>query len=335
MSSYKKLEEDGAPNSPKSTEEEKEQVEVNLDLSSLAPSVAEEELKVINVSVTNGGSIMATFEYTFKDEEMAVADFKSDLESRLTKLDQDRKLRMLIYRGQILQNGKKICDYKFNHGDTLQLLTWVPEAVAAATPAPQAAPPYEGMNGASPRSILSRADFGGFEEQRAFPTFHHTAHTVHGSFQQDEVERWAARVKVWTCMLMLIYSFKLLVGMSQSLEAHHRQQSSDLAISFLGFWVAYIGLRAATRLNHSLARGYYYGQMTVAMCSLFLVAIRDPSMNGSSARATNPNVIYVAFAINIVFWAYIVYGAYRFQRALWQWLQDGAPDHILEAQEDV
>merc|ERR1711904_553016 len=124
---------------------------------------------------------------------------------------------------------------------------------------------------------------------------------------------------------MLIYSFKLLVGMSQSLEAHHRQHSSELAFSFLGFWVAYVGLRAATRFNFSLARGYFYGQMTVAMCNLFLMAIRDPSVTpggeiGDEDRQVSPNVLFISFAINIVFWAYIVYGAFRFQRALWMWL---------------
>jgi hypothetical protein len=31
------------------------------------------------------------------------------------------------------------------------------------------------------------------------------------------VERWGARVKIWTCLLLLLYSFKLLVGLSQVL----------------------------------------------------------------------------------------------------------------------
>jgi len=140
-------------------------------------------------------------------------------------------------------------------------------------------------------------------------------------------------------MLMLIYSFKLLVGMSQSLEAHE-QHSSELALSFLGFWVAYIGLRSATRFNFSLARGYFYGQLTVAMCNLFLMAIRDPSVTpgadtGDGARPMSPNVLFISFAINAVFWAYIVYGAFRFQRALWLWLQDGAPEHVIQSQEEV
>ena len=37
---------------------------------------------------------------------------------------------------------------------------------------------------------------------------------------QEEVEIWAGRVKVWTCMLLLLYSFKLLVGLSQVHRMH-------------------------------------------------------------------------------------------------------------------
>merc|ERR1711988_1723179 len=177
-----------------------------------------------------------------------------------------------------------------------------------------------------------------FDEQRAF---NFQQGLAQGLILEEEVQRWAARVKVWCCMLMLIYSFKLLVGMSQSLEAHQKH-SSELALSFLGFWVAYIGLRAATRYNFSLARGYFYGQMTVAMCNLFLMAIRDPSVtpgaeDGSEidTRQVSPNILFISFAINVVFWAYIVYGAYRFQRALWLWLQEGAPEHVIDAQEEV
>lgn len=378
MPTYARLEEEGAdtPRSPAGegtdTEENAanvaERVEVQLDLTGFSvppeeasnplpvcegdpPPAFEEEppptfeevtegAKVFKISVTNGGAVITAFEYTCRpeQEEMDIADFKKDLEARLAKIDTEVAIRMLIYRGQVLQNGRKLVDYKVNSGDTLQLLTWVPEAaaaVAAQVQAQAAAESRDSVHAHIPRAILARADFGGLalHEQRAWPA---VAATVHGTFLREEVERWSARIKVWTCFLMLIYSFKMLVGMSQSLETHRRHHSSELAFSFLGFWVAYIGLRAATRLNFSLARGYYYGQMTVAMCNLFLMAIRDPSVTGEEENVkVSANVLYVSFAINVIFWSYIVYGAYRFQFALWCWLQDGAPDHILEAQEDV
>lgn len=321
--------------------DEIDKVEVQLELPE-APAGQEEpeepEGKVLNVSVTDGGAALATFQYNCSEDDMDIVDFKSDLEAQLVKVDKERKLRMLIFRGQILQNGKRLSDYKFNHGDTLQLLTWVPEAAAAVaantvSTAAQSSSTASSSAGGAP----ARADFSIEMPQHPFAF---AAVTAQSMALQEEVERWSARVKVWTCMLLLIYSFKLLVGMSQSLEAN-QQHSSELAFSFLGFWVAYIGLRAATRLNFSLARGYYYGQMTVAMCNLFLMAIRDPSVvpNGKSPDGTqkeiSPNVLYISFAINVIFWAYIVYGAFRFQRALWLWLQDGAPEHVLEAQEEV
>lgn len=290
----------------------------------------------IKVSVTNGGAVMDTFDYTCTKGDMTVDDFKVDLESRLEKMQ--CKLRLLIYRGQILQNGKKLSDYKLKTGDTLQLLTWIPEstAAAAAHSVQQPTPSSDGISapaGASPRNVVENRLV---DAERT--AFQFQAGLAHGLALQEEVERWSARVKVWTCMLMLIFSFTLLVGMSESLE-QHQQHSSELALSFLGFWVAYIGLRAATRYNFSLARGYFYGQMTVGMCKLFLVAIQDPSvtpgMEGEDKTPLSPNVLFINFAINVVFWAYIVYGAFRFQRALWLWLQDGAPEHIIQSQEEI
>jgi len=146
-------------------------------------------------------------------------------------------------------------------------------------------------------------------------------------------------------MLMLIYSFQLLVGMSQSLETH-QQHSSKMALSFLGFWVAYIGLRGASRYNFSLARGYLFGSIAVGVCNLFLMAIKDPSVTPEAhhtggatghdeTREVSPNVLFLSFTINVVFWAYIVYCAYRYQKALLAWLQDGAPEHIVQSQEEV
>merc|ERR1711998_640791 len=196
--------------------------------------------------------------------------------SRLEKMQ--CKLRLLIYRGQILQNGKKLSDYKLKTGDTLQLLTWIPEstAAAAAHSVQQPTPSSDGISapaGASPRNVVENRLV---DAERT--AFQFQAGLAHGLALQEEVERWSARVKVWTCMLMLIFSFTLLVGMSKNIEESCQEHSSKLAIWFLGFWVAYIGLRAATRYNFSLARGYLYGQMTVALCHLFLMAVRDPSV---------------------------------------------------------
>jgi len=326
-----------------------DRVEVEMDLSSQAPPAAhdaEAEVddtpaamqKVINVSVTNGGAVQHTFPFTCTEEDMSIVDLKQAFEATLAKLDEPCKLRMLIFRGQIMQNGKNLSDYKLDNGDTLQLLTWVPEAAAAAAAAAQtqAEPPR-------PSPIISRSDFSIEVPQRPFGAFPAAAPASQAGLElQEEVERWAARVKVWTCMLLLLYSFVLLVSMSQSLEANQRH-SSQLAFNFLAFWVAYIGLRAATRLNFSLARGYYYGQITVALCKIFLMAIRDPTEMPSGTTTDeagneheiSPNMLYIWFGIRVIVWAYIVYGAYRFQRALHLWLQDGAPDHIVDAQEEV
>merc|ERR1712010_336753 len=176
---------------------------------------------------------------------------------------------MLIFRGQIMQNGKNLSDYKLDNGDTLQLLTWVPEAAAAAAAAAQtqAEPPR-------PSPIISRSDFSIEVPQRPFGAFPAAAPASQAGLElQEEVETWAARVKVWTCMLLLLYSFKLLVGLSQSMEQHEQQRTPNVAFDLLGFWVAYIGVRAATRLNLALARGYLYGQVMVGVCNIFLLAM--------------------------------------------------------------
>jgi len=323
--------------------EEKQEDEVKVDVQAAIEAPAEaaaeqgeqgEQLD-IKVSVTNGGAVMETFEYSCAKGDMAVTDFKADLESRLEKLQ--CKLRLLIFRGQILQNGKNLSDYKMKSGDTLQLLTWVPEATAAAATHNMQAAPSEAAPGLVPGATPRAGAEGTMMDDRS--VFQFQAGLANGLVLQEEVERWSARVKVWTCMLMLINSFELLVGMSESMETH-RQQSSDLALSFLGFWVAYIGLRAATRYNYSLARGYFYGQMTVATCKLFLIAVKDPYIkpqgdSDDQQTPNSPNSVYIEFAIHVVFWAYIVYGAFQFQRALWLWLQDGAPEHILQSQEEI
>jgi len=287
--------------------------------------------------------VLETFDFSCGEEDMDVADLKSKLQQRLDKMD--CKLRMLIYRGQILQNGKKMSDYKLKHGETVQLLTWISDsAAAAATAASQANTASSEQQTTSPRGG-AQALAAVMDAQPGF-TLQAQAGLRNNLVLQEEVERWAARVKVWTCMLMLIYSFKLLVGMSQSLEPPRDQHSTNNALSFLGFWVAYIGLRSATRFNFSLARGYFYGQLTVGLCNLFLMGIHlaDPTKANpvtagadtqDGSRAIPANVAFISLAINTVFWAYIVYGAFRYQRALWLWLQDGAPEHILQSQEEV
>lgn len=245
-----------------------------------------------------------------------------------------------------------VCQPQFNNGDTVQLLTWIPEstAAAAAQATAAAAQPATTPRSSAPGtrgSAVGHSDLPGtfiFDEHRQAFAFQNGL--THNIMLQEEVEQWGARVKVWTCMLMLIYSFRLLVGMSQSLETH-QQQSSEVALSFLGFWVAYIGLRGASRYNASLARGYLFGQIAVAVCTLFRMAVREPtatsaasghdaSTSGHDADVeVSANVLFLSFMIHVVFWSYIVYGAYRYQRALILWLQDGAPEHIVASQEDV
>ena len=76
------------------------------------------------------------------------------------------------------------------------------------------------------------------------------------------------------CVLLLI-----ILLSQQSLESQRENSTPTLAFSLLGFWVsesyfhtsccahelptqvAYVGARAATRLNLALARGYLYGQV--------------------------------------------------------------------------
>lgn len=246
------------------------------------------------------------FPFTCVDENMPIMDLKQALGATLAKLDEGCKLRMLIFRGQIMQNGKNLSDFKLDHGDTLQLLTWVPEAAAAAAAATASAQ----TQAEPPCPSVGRSDFSIEVPQRTFAMFPAVAPVSQAGLElQEEVERWSARVKVWTCMLLLLYSFVLLVSMSQSLEANQRH-SSQLAFNFLAFWVAYIGLRAATRLNFSLARGYYYGQMTVAVCKIFLMAIRDPTAMPSATTTDDqgneheisPNMLYIWFGIRVIVW---------------------------------
>jgi len=315
--------------------------EVGIDLT---PESVDPDQIVIKVSVTNGGAVLETFDYPIPKTDTTVADFKKDLETRLEKLEV--KLRMLIYRGQVLTNAKKLSEYKFRTGETLQLLTWIPESTAAAATQQAAAQAAAAVApGVAPGVNAANRPFQPVPLEEQQRVFAFQTGLTQGMLLQEEVEQWSARVKVWTCMLMLIYSFELLVGMSQSVEAH-QQHSSKMALSFLGFWVAYIGLRGASRYNFSLARGYLFGSIGVALCNLFLMAIRDPSVmpqehssaghdNKETPREVSSNVLFLSFTINVVFWAYIVYCAYRYQRALLMWLQDGAPEHIVQSQEEV
>merc|ERR1711977_698689 len=110
---------------------------------------------------------------------------------------------------------------------------------------------------------------------------------------QEEVETWASRVKMWTCMLLMLYSFKLLVGISQSMEQREREHSSAVAFDLLGFWVAYVGARAATRLNLSLARGYLYGQVMLGACNIFLVAMQEPVGTSADGEKIPYSVMWV------------------------------------------
>jgi len=68
--------------------DEIDKVEVQLELPE-APAGQEEpeepEGKVLNVSVTDGGAALATFQYNCSEDDMDIVDFKSDLEAQLVK----------------------------------------------------------------------------------------------------------------------------------------------------------------------------------------------------------------------------------------------------------
>merc|ERR1711977_427545 len=129
---------------------------------------------------------------------------------------------------------------------------------------------------------------------------------------QEEVETWASRVKMWTCMLLMLYSFKLLVGISQSMEQREREHSSAIAFDLLGFWVAYVGARAATQLNLALARGYLCGQVMVGACNIFVLAMREPGAAADGQEITN-DMVWVSVIVNVIFWGYMIFAAFRFQ----------------------
>jgi len=298
------------------------------------------EAETIKISVTDGAIVIAAFD-TPAPPEMSVRDLRAALSEELIKIDPEKKIRLLIFRGQILKDEQHVSDTKMTPGDTLQMLT------CANTPPPEIAPPADTAPpaGNSPRAQSARAllmQLGVIQQQhQQMPAAHRGIDphaqpqmTMHGLELQEEVERWASRVKIWTCMLLLLYSFKLLVGLSQSLETRQHDSTPTLAFSLLGFWVAYVGARAATRLNLALARGYLYGQMMVGVVNIFLLAMRDPSTVNVDAQVPY-SILWISLAINCLFWGYIVYGAYMFQRSLFLWLSEVHPDLILEDHSDM
>merc|ERR1711865_1367906 len=278
-----------------------------------------------------GGGVLAQVSICSVSPELSIRDLRAALSQELAKIDTEKRIRLLIFRGQILKDEQHVSDTKIVPGDTLQMLT------CANTPPPAAS--------GSPRAQSARAllmQLGVIQQNQQQMHTHHRGMdpgmaqiSLHGLELQEEVERWASRVKVWTCMLLLLYSFKLLVGLSQqSLENQRENSTPTLAFSLLGFWVAYVGARAATRLNLALARGYLYGQMMVAVVNIFLLAMRDPSTVNVDAQVPY-SILWISLAINCLFWGYIVYGAYMFQRSLFLWLSEVHPDLILEDHSDM
>merc|ERR1711998_39383 len=322
---------DGALPPAYSQIEDEEVKEVTIDLSANEghSDMGGEELPpppdAITISVTDGATVVATFQYP-APPELSILDLRAGLCEQLRRIDPEKKIRLLIFRGQILKYNQKVGDTKMQPGDTLQMLT------AANTPPPEA--PTAEPASASPRGVPAARtllmQLGMMQQTQqdprgpvdpALPQI-----TLQGLELQEEVERWASRVKVWTCMLLLLYSFKLLVGLSQSLETRQQHYTPTLAFSVLAFWVAYVGARAATRLNLALARGYFYGQVLVAVVNIFLLAVRDPSQINPDTKDEIPaSIVWITLAINCLFWGYIVYGAYRFQRALFLWLSEVHP----------
>merc|ERR1711959_262263 len=130
----------------------------------------------------------------------------------------------------------------------------------AAVPEPSTSTTTGGAAG-DPRTML--AQLGMLQQPAQQVDVRHPAPQIslQGLELQNEVEIWANRIKMWTCMLLMLYSFKLLVGLSQSVEQREQQHSPSIAFDLLGFWVAYVGARAATQLNLALARGYLCGQV--------------------------------------------------------------------------
>jgi len=202
------------------------------------------EAETIKISVTDGAIVIATFD-TPAPPEMSVRDLRAALSEELIKIDPEKKIRLLIFRGQILKDEQHVSDTKMTPGDTLQMLT------CANTPPPEIAPPADTAppTGNSPRAQSARAllmQLGVIQQQhQQMPGAHRGIDphaqpqmTMHGLELQEEVERWASRVKIWTCMLLLLYSFKLLVGLSQSLETRQHDSTPTLAFSLLGFWVS-------------------------------------------------------------------------------------------------
>jgi len=74
--------------------------------------------------------------------------------------------------------------------------------------------------------------------------------------------------------------------------------------------------------------------MMVAVVNIFLLAMRDPSTVNVDAQVPY-SILWISLAINCLFWGYIVYGAYMFQRSLFLWLSEVHPDLILEDHSDM
>jgi len=322
--------------------EEDQEIVIDLEDNNVSEALPADP-DMIKISVTDGATVIATFDAS-APPELSIRDLRAALSQELAKIDTEKRIRLLIFRGQILKDEQHVSDTKIVPGDTLQMLT------CANTPPPEVAPVDTAPPAASgsPRAQSARAllmQLGVIQQNQQQMHTHHRGMdpgmaqiSLHGLELQEEVERWASRVKVWTCMLLLLYSFKLLVGLSQqSLENQRENSTPTLAFSLLGFWVAYVGARAATRLNLALARGYLYGQVLVAVVNIFLLAMRDPNQVASGAHGEEVpySILWISLAINCLFWGYIVYGAYRFQRALFMWLSEVHPDLILEDHSDM
>jgi hypothetical protein len=70
-------------------------------------------------------------------------------------------------------------------------------------------------------------------------------------------------------------------------------------------------------------------QVVVAVCNMFLIATKDPKLV-PDGDATPAYLLYVSMLVNGLFWGYIVYSAFRFQKALFAWFTQVHPDLILE-----
>merc|ERR1711865_1268454 len=100
-----------------------------------------------------GGGVLAQVSICSVSPELSIRDLRAALSQELAKIDTEKRIRLLIFRGQILKDEQHVSDTKILAGDTLQMLT------CANTPPPEVAPVDTAPPAASgsPRAQSARA----------------------------------------------------------------------------------------------------------------------------------------------------------------------------------